>query len=287
MARKGFYGKIAWVGLVFCLLMGGGGSGVWAEDDLGIPLVVGPDSANPIEGTLTLKTAQGGLGGVFFVPTPGVKVVLAPSPGHHGIGPTALHLSGTAPNGRPLEVTLGSLRLMKKSRTVIDTSSRVKPDSQEKVQIENPLSGIYKLWRHWVWLALCSVGGIILLISVFLLWHLRKEAEVAEDEEEFDGAAPQSVLRLKAQVETLAREKAELEAAVKEKNRQAKQLQAEKEEMQAALERLQQKSQANSKALGDLEEKLQEAEQEALRVKQEYMALYARNQQEKEVLKKN
>jgi dsDNA-specific endonuclease/ATPase MutS2 len=46
------------------------------------------------------------------------------------------------------------------------------------------------------------------------------------------------------------------------------------------------KSQANIKSLEELEKKLEEADQEAEGVRQEYMALYARNQREKETYKK-
>lgn len=261
------------------------------ETQAGLPLRFKPDPGRlpeQVAGTLTLKAAQGSLSGAFINPAPGADIVLALSPGEQVFSSAALHLDGTAPDGRPLDITSGPFGLKTSQRDPDCTPQPpVRPELREKVQRENTSSPTHRLWRHWVWLALCIVGGVIILISVFLLWRLRRETEVSEDEEELGGAAPQSTLRLKAQVETLTREKVELEAAVKEKNRQAKQLQAEKEEMQAALERLQQKSQANSKALGDLEKKLQEAEQEALRVKQEYMALYARNQQEKEVLKRN
>ena len=88
-------------------------------------------------------------------------------------------------------------------------------------------------------------------------------------------------------MEALAKDKAELEGALQEKNQEINRLLAEKTELEESLERAQQKSQENLKALEEMEQKLGEAEQEVQGVRQEYMALYARNQQDKESLKKN
>jgi hypothetical protein len=140
--------------------------------------------------------------------------------------------------------------------------------------------------QPWIWLALSGLGGGVLLASAFLMWRLRREAEGFEGEEDFGGHFPPHVLRLKAQVETLAKEKAAVEATLEEKTQQWKQLQEEKAEVEADLKRYQKKSQEYFKNMQDLEKKLIETEEEAKRVREEYMALYARNQREQQALKK-
>ncbi|MEJ2070797.1 MAG: hypothetical protein P8X58_10405, partial [Syntrophobacterales bacterium] len=144
-----------------------------------------------------------------------------------------------------------------------------------------------KFNRPWVWLALSAVGVVFVLVSAFLLLRLRYEADDFEGEEDPGGSSGKSILRLKAQVEILAQEKAELEAALKEKTQEIHRLLGKKAELEASLERIQKNSRENFKALGEMEKKLEIAEQEVQGVRQEYMALYARNQQGKETLKKN
>jgi hypothetical protein len=53
------------------------------------------------------------------------------------------------------------------------------------------------------------------------------------------------------------------------------------------LERAKSRSQGSSKNLEELEKRLEEAEKEAKGFQQEYMALYARSQEEKNTIKKN
>lgn len=241
-----------------------------------------------VEGTLTLKSALGSLSGIFINPVPGAEIILDRFPGSDDFSLANLHLNGTAPDGRPLAVAFGPLRLHP-SQNIPDhpTPPQVETESPRKVQVKHPLSWTQRFRRSWVWLGLCVVGGGVLLVSAVLLWRLRAAGGDSEGEDDLGGSSPANILRLKTQVETMVKEKGELEAALKEKNQQAKQLQAEKAELQADLERLQKKVQANLKALEEAEKKLAENEEEAQRVKQEYMALYARNQREQEALKKN
>jgi hypothetical protein len=260
-----------------------------AQDEL--PLHFKPNPGRhpeQVEGVLTLRSARGSLRGIFLNPAPGAEIIVDRSPGSDDFCQADLHLDGTAPDGHPLAITLGPVRLQSLQSGADDSAQLPVPsDFQEEVQVETPSSLSQKFMAPWVWLALCSAGGGVLLISAFLLWRLRGEAEEFEGEEDYGGSAPTNILRLKAQVESLVKEKGELEVALKEKSKQFNQLQAEKAELQADLERSQQKAHENFQALQDLEKKLQETEEEAKRVKQEYMALYARNQQEKETLKKN
>jgi hypothetical protein len=78
-----------------------------------------------------------------------------------------------------------------------------------------------------------------------------------------------------------------MQAALEEKNLEAATILAEKTDLQAELERISSKTKGNFQSIEELEKKLEQAEQEAKGVQEEYMALYARNQQEKEAIKKN
>ncbi len=240
-----------------------------------------------VGGTLTLKSAQGSLAGAFINPAPGAEVILDQLPGCSDPCLADLHLTGTAPGGRPLVIASSPRRLGAPGK-VIDPppDPSPKPIPGEKTQVSGPLSLTHKIKRRWVWLALCGVGLAVFLTSAAFLVRWRWEADGPEDEEGSGGSSQTNILRLKAQVEALDKGKAQLQDALKEKNSQLDLLQAEKADLQAALERVSEKSQANIKSLEELEKKLEEADQEAEGVRQEYMALYARNQREKETYKK-
>jgi len=131
------------------------------------------------------------------------------------------------------------------------------------------------------------MGVTVFLASLLLFLRLRSEPDDAEGEDGSGGSSRKNILRLKAQVEVLAKEKAQLQAALEEKKGQLDRLQAEKAEVEASLQRVKAKSQTNLNSLEKLEKKLEAAESEAKAVRQEYMALYARKQKEKETLQKS
>jgi hypothetical protein len=243
-----------------------------------------PDSERrpeQVAGTVAVQSAQGGWGGVFINPDPGAAIILR-SPDCRDLCLADLHLAGTAPGGRLLDIASKPLRL-----GIPQEVKNAPAKSPEKIPQKNGLTLTHKFKRHWIWLALIAVGVVVLLVSALLLFRLRREADDTEDEEDLDGSSGKSILRLKAQVESLAKDKAELEVALQEKNQEINRLLAEKTELEETLDRTQQKSQENLQALEEMEQKLGEAEQEVQGVRQEYMALYARNQQDKESLKKN
>jgi len=254
-----------------------------------LPLLFHPDPGHrpeQVEGSVTLKSALGSLSGILINPTPGAEIILERSSGSENFRWADLHLKGFAPDGRPLNITSGPLPLQSARRAADDlTQPSVKPDSPAEVHRENPLS--LHFMQPWMWLALSALGGGVLLASALLLWRLRRQAEGFEGEDDYGGHFPTSTLRLKAQVETLVKEKAELEEALKEKQQEVKQVQKEKAEIQADLDRYQKKAQEYFKNMQDLEKKLVETDEEAKRVREEYMALYARNQREQRLLKKN
>jgi len=272
--------------LFLCLLMGMGVSGVWARGGPGTQLVLVLDCSQ-VEGTVAVQSTQGGWGGVFINPAPGAAIILR-SPGCQDLCLADLHPAGTAPGGRPLDIASQPLHLQTfQAVSEAPAKSPLSPGPGKKIPGQKTSYLTQKFNRPWVWLALSAVGVVFVLVSAFLLLRLRYEADDFEGEEDPGGSSGKSILRLKAQVETLAQEKAELEAALKEKTREIHRLLGKKAELEAALERIQKKSRENLQALGEMEKKLEIAEQEVQGVRQEYMALYARNQQGKETLKKN
>ena len=132
-----------------------------------------------------------------------------------------------------------------------------------------------------------GVGVAVLLVAGLLFWQDQPDTDDAAGQDDAGGASGKNILRLQAQLEALSKEKAQLQAALEEKNQQAATLLAEKADLQADLERISAKTKGNVQSIEELEKKLEEAEREAQGVQQEYTALYARNQQEREKIKKN
>lgn len=89
-----------------------------------------------------------------------------------------------------------------------------------------------------------------------------------------------------AQVENLQKERAELAARLGQLESELKQATSKNAGLMAELERQSQGTREKAKIIADLEKKVREAAHEAEAVQQEYMALYARNQGDKGVLKK-
>jgi hypothetical protein len=100
------------------------------------------------------------------------------------------------------------------------------------------------------------------------------------------GSLREEKLMLLARVETLLHEKAALEARLKEMEKRLQQLAAENADLLKKMEQQSLIFREKARVIGELEKKLQEAEHEAKAVQEEYMALYARSQGEKRVLKK-
>jgi hypothetical protein len=241
-----------------------------------------------VEGTVTLQSAQGSLAGVLINPAPGSEIIMAQPAGCHDSCLADLQLTGTGPSGRPLVIASGPRRLaVPKSAPEKPAEISAKTVPETKTQITKPASVTRKSKRRWLWLALVGMGLAFVLVAGWLFWEEGREDHDSEDEEAPEDGSGKSVLRLQAQVEALLKEKAQLQAALEEKKRQTEQLQAEKDELQAELERARSKSQGSNKSLEELEKKLEEAEREAKGFQQEYMALYARSQEEKETIKKN
>lgn len=145
--------------------------------------------------------------------------------------------------------------------------------------------------RKWLWLAALGLAAtVIILVTVayvfrpralsFLIW--RSSGETVTD----DMPIEKQNLLLKAQVESLQKEKGKLLADLGEMRRNIEKLTAAKDELEARQGQPSKEYQEKSKVIKELEQRLEEAESEAKSVQQEYMALYARSQKEKQDLKK-
>ena len=232
------------------------------------------------QGAVTVKSDHGGLSGILITPKPGGEIALSCPPGCPAECQTKLHLRGTGPGGRSLEIASG-----------LRTESAPKePDKKVQTEPPAPKSGTPasppKPRRRWFWLALSGLGAAVFLASAFLLFYLRDKGENPEGSDSKRGSG-KSDLSLKAQVEILTKEKAQLQQSLNEAKNQITALLAEKSKLEENQERLKEKSQGSIKSMEELQKKLEEAEREAQGIRQEYMALYARSQQEKEILKKN
>ncbi len=241
-----------------------------------------------VEGAVTLQSALGSLAGALINPVPGSEIIMAQPSGCQETCLADLQLTGTAPGGRPLVIVSGPRPLAAPPAAPEKAAApAAKKVSQEKAHSSHSPAVTRKLKRRWLWLALMGIGVVICLLAGLLFWQDSRGDQDSEEELGDDDDSGKHVLRLQAQVEALLKEKAQLQAALAEKNRQNEQLEKEKADLQAELERAKSRSQGSSKSLEELEKKLEEAEREAKGVQQEYMALYARSQEEKETIKKN
>jgi hypothetical protein len=238
----------------------------------------------PLEATLTLQSAQGSLAGVLINPAPGSEIIMAKPSGCQDDCLADLQLTATAPGGRPLVIASGPRRL-----TIVPAAPETagKNLTQEKAQESPSPPKTRKSKRRWVWLALSGLGVVFFLGAGVLFWLEGREERDPEGDDDAGETSGKGALRQQAQVNALLKEKAELQAALEEKKRQTEQLEKEKAALQEELERTRSRSQGSSKTLEDLEKRLEEAEKEAKGFQQEYMALYARSQEEKDTIKKN
>jgi hypothetical protein len=206
--------------------------------------------------------------------------------GVHHLSLADLHLKGRAPGGRPLEIASGPCRFVSAQNVPDKPSGATQPAAlEQKPQDGEPPSLPQRPKRRWFWLAVCGFGIAVLLGCGFILLRERL-AGGYEDDDSGEGGGSQNVLRLRAQVEALTKEKVQLQTALEEKTHQFNQLMAEKETLASEVERFREKFQDRSKNLEELEKKLDDVEREAKGVQEEYMALYARNQKEKEGFQK-
>ncbi len=241
-----------------------------------------------LEGTVTLRTGQGTLAGALVSPAPGAKITLPGPFGRSGPSWADLRLTGTTPGGRPLVIASAPTRLKTESPAAPappPTDAIVKPPSGK---ISQSFANLYqKFRRRGLWLGLIVLGLAAFLTATGLYLRQRLQTGETGEEEASSPSSRKNLLRLKAQMENLTKEKGQLQMALEEKGREVSQLKAENADLEASLARQQERSQTSMRSLEDLEKKLEDTVQESKAVQEEYMALFARNEQEKSTLKKN
>jgi hypothetical protein len=241
-----------------------------------------------VEGTVTVQSGQGSLAGVLINPVPGSEIVIDQLPDCQDSCLADLQLTGMAPGGRHLVIASGPRRLTIPPETLEKNAApATEKVYQEKAPASHTPAGTRKSKRRWFWLALSGIGIVFFLGAGVLFWLEGRGDQDAEGDEDPGDTSGKSVLRLQAQVDGLLKEKAQLQAALEEKKRQTEHLEKENADLQGELERAKTKSQGSSKNLEELEKRLEDAEREAKGFQQEYMALYARSQEEKNTIKKN
>lgn len=270
-----------------------------------------PDrKAARLAGWVSISALAGGVAGKFVHPPPGSIFRFALPPDLSGSYLVNLDFSGVTASGRPLVLQPPPLRL---DLTPAAAASARRPQSaaaasapgsksaavtsslgpNSAAAASSPLAaGTMSRSRKWLWVAVMVLTGtIIILVTVAYVFQppslrfliIRRSSRGAVDED----MPPEKLnLMLKAQVESLQKEKGKLLADMGEMRQQIEKLTAAKEELEARLGQPSQEYQQKSKIINELEQRLEEAEKEAKSVQEEYMALYARSQKEKQTLKK-
>jgi len=256
----------------------------------GPPISFQPDQhrlPRPLEGSVTLQSPRGSLAGAFIKPAMGSEIIVLRPPGWEDICRADLQLTALAPGGRPLIIASGPQPLTIPSGAPETAAAPAgHAISGKKAQISDPAK-TRKSKRRWLCLSLAGLGLLFLLGAGLLFWLDGRGDQDAEADEGADDPSDKGNLRQKAKVDVLMKEKAQLQAELEEKKRQVDQLKQEKAALQEELARSKEKSLGSSKTLEELEKRLEEAEREARGFQQEYMALYAHSQEEKNKLKKN
>jgi len=255
----------------------------------GPPISFQPDPKGhpqPVEATLTLQSAQGSLAGSLINPAPGSAIIMSKPSGCQDTCLADLQLTATAPGGRPLVIASGPRPLTFQPAASEATAEPDDKKIEAKAQAPHNPAKTRKSKRRWLWLVLSGTGVVFFLGAGVLFWLDSRGGQEAEGDEDGDKPSGKGALRHQAQVDVLLKEKAQLQAALDEKKRQSEQLEKEKAALQAELDRNKSKSEGSSKSLEELGKRLEEAEREAKGFQQEYMALYARSQEEKDTIKK-
>jgi hypothetical protein len=208
-----------------------------------------------LRGSLTVKSAQGGLAGVLIKPAPGGRDPADPATRLPGGLP-----GGPAPERDRTRRASGGDRFRPPTPggppgaagKNLEPASPQTPNGKAQKSPQTPAPTPK---RRWFWLALSGLGIAVFLGAAVLLFRLRSEGGDAGEKIQGEGSG-KNVLTLKAQVEILTKEKAQLLEALNDKKNQMASLAAEKADLQGALDRIKEKTQNSVKSIEDLEKNL-------------------------------
>lgn len=248
-----------------------------------------------LHGWLSLRPASGGLGvQMFGLPAHGTFSLALPEQAELKPLAVDLRLRGRTPSGRPVFIRPALSPLepdLPASGSATLPSRRAAGRIAAKFQrLRYRLPGLSAIpYKVWLLSGLLALAGLLAGVAWLALrgrlnlgWLKRLTMAFTTA----GGKSKEQELMLLARVETLLREKAALEARLEEMEERLRRVAAENAELQQKLERQSQRFQEKSQLIKKLEQKLKEAEQEAKAVQEEYMALFARSQEDKRVLKK-
>ncbi|MHB8069390.1 MAG: VWA domain-containing protein [Desulfobaccales bacterium] len=244
--------------------------------------------AAQLTGWLNICAPDRGVTSKFVQPPPGKGFSLALPPDLTGLCLVNAQLSGATASGRPLYLQTLPVKV---DLTPGAVASGIGPRSATAATSVKTAGAAVPRSRKW----LVGVLGLTLVVAGLLagaaLWFRPQVLQILRrrppTEEEMENMTPEQLnLLLRAQVESLHKERGVLQADLGELRQERDKLRAAKEELEARLGQPSRDYKEKSKVIKDLEKKLEDAEKEAKSVQEEYMALYARSQAEKQVIKK-
>jgi hypothetical protein len=260
-------------------------------------------------GCFSIINPDGGVAGTFGQPLPGSGFRFSFPPELSGSYQLNAHLTGATASGRPLvlqpppvNVNLAAGAAAKGQKKADPTADmgpkKAAAASDPKIgqkSADGPASAATAApvprSRKWLWFVVLGVAGVAITL-VTVAYTFRPKAlsflilKPTEKNISDDMSPEEQNLLLKAHVEKLLKEKAQLLKNLDEMREKIEKLTAAKEELEARLGQPSKEYQEKTKVIKELEQRLEQAESEAKSVQEEYMALYARSQQEKQTLKK-
>jgi len=270
-----------------------------------------PDrKASQLAGWINISDPAGGIAGKFVQPQPGSSIRFAMPPNLSGACWVGLELTGVTASGRPLFLRPAALQVNLSPTAAsaaggsTSAAAAAAPGAKNQAAAaeigpkgqaaaSSPGSTGF-LSRHRKLLLAAGLGLVAVMMVLLTIAYLFRPpalrfliiggrgGDVITD----DMPMEKQNLLLKAQVESLQKEKNKLLADIGEMREQIEKLTSAKEELEAKLGEPSQEYKEKSKIIKELEQRLEEAEKEAKSVQEEYMALYARSQKEKQVMKK-
>ena len=256
------------------------------------------DLTGELWGSFSVRLPSGSISTTFLKPTPVAEFTMPLLTNHPGPFLGSLQLRGTTLSGRPLALEPDPLRLDLTAGSVTPTPEAPKSGSPTSLKQRLRSLSIKSLFPSssgnmvfWLILALLVSLALLVLGALFYLRHHHLYASFSKKSLE-DMTLPEDVsmedlkLLLIAKVEFLEKERSQLKAAMGEMGQQLGELTAEKVRLTTELEKAMDDIKEGSQTIKGLKKTVEEAEADAKRVHDEYMALYARDELEKKKLKR-
>lgn len=246
--------------------------------------------AAQLTGWLNIISPDRGVAAKFVQPPPGKGFSLALPPDLCGKCLVNAQLSGTTASGRPLFLQTLPVKV-DLDPAAGAAAAGIGPRSATAATSVKKAGAVVPRNRKWLWGVLGLTAVVAAMLGGAAFWFrpqaLRIFRRRPPTEEELENMTPEQLnLFLRAQVESLQKERGVLQADLGELREERNKLLGAKEELEARLGQPSRDYQEKSKVIKELEKRLEDAEKEAKSVQEEYMALYARSQQEKQVIKK-